>query len=264
MILDEYLDYLHESKWKRLLASGKLAKKDLMKIKKAGLPKSQRKWTAGVDKGTENILKKKGIRSTNRYHNQMAKNKGVKPGTRLKGSTGVLSSHAITNPGKKPSIHTPSGIRKKRQTFRAITKRHEADELTRKTRMATRKGKKNPLEPSLKGTSTAHSSPEVLRRERELTRTSHKLYGKKGGSAILPHIRKKITGEYKDIPSKKVIKKMEKKISKAPAKDLKKMRDDMAKLKPEERRKAMKKYIKSGEGSRSGRKKWTKIILRKQ
>ena len=57
---------------------------------------------------------------------------------------------------------------------------------------------------------------------------------------------------------------MEKKISKAPAKDLKKMRDDMAKLKPEERRKAMKKYIKSGEGSRSGRKKWTKIILRKQ
>lgn len=107
-IIDNYLEFLDENKWTQMLKAGKLKPTDLRRIQKSkaagdpllkkalekggkavkskslkntgavkkatsgkGMVKSAKQ--AGVEKGTENILKKKGIKSRNIPQHQFTK-----------------------------------------------------------------------------------------------------------------------------------------------------------------------------------------------
>ena len=248
MILDDYLIYLHEaSKWKHLLKNldisadtlkrikttkhGKdpLAKKAREKLIKAGKSKeaakkypkrhhrsgvkSHRQFTAGVSKGAENIIKKHGGKISRKLGSAADRVKGAKPQDTMHNP---MLAFANTTPGKKPVVHVAAGVTKKQAGLRAQVKKHEADEIAAQARMRKVKGKRKMF---AGGTEGSHASPEVLRREREISRMAVNLHGKKGHGDYLSNLRGS-KGEYREIPEggKKAIRKMEKKAAAARAK----------------------------------------------
>ena len=111
MIIDDYLLYLHESKWKSLLRAGKLTQSQLRRIQqyrpgpdkfyvkyllkhgdargaqeylaKKGIVKSARSWLDGVERGSKNILKKHNVDisysiGSNRYKSNVSTDPSVK------------------------------------------------------------------------------------------------------------------------------------------------------------------------------------------
>jgi len=216
MFIDNYLNYLQEdfieeSKWKRLLAAGKLKKQDLRRIQKAKLPKSKRQWIAGVEKGSVAKVKKSGGRVSNKYHDTALPDYdwAANPGKKLKNPQ---HSHAKVSPGARASIHVPKRKGGKDQITRAVIKRHEADELRTLMKMQKHKGKRKMIAGRVGFHPTAksfHASPEVMRREKELATTAAGLYGKKGAKPKKFRIKR---GEYKEIPEggRKATRKIEK------------------------------------------------------
>ena len=208
-----FIDMILESKWKKMLAAGKLGKDSLRKIQKAGLPKSKKDYFEGIEKGTKNILKKQGAKETNVLHQVKAKMTGMKPGDKVKNP---LSSHSIVTP-RKARIHVPAAkdVASNQRELAKVVKRHEADEIVAINKQF--KKLKRPGSPMFGATAgPGHASDTVLKNERKITNTANALYGKtKGGRGIINKARKK-TGEYKKVDklSKKDVKKHDKKLIK--------------------------------------------------
>jgi len=270
-IIETYLDYLqedeylNESKWKALLRTGKLSKKALRKIqkyklkadplyvkslikkgqkakadeylKKKGIVKSARQWLAGVEKGSQNILKKTGTNVQNKPNVIFSKQTGLPIGKNLKDP---MHAHAVTST-KKSTMHVPSGLSKKQQGLSTLIKRHETDEVRMgKKKLKAAKANLSSLQPT---SSYGHLSDEVLRREKELTNTAAALYGKKSGANTLRKLRKQ-TGEYDAIKhmTKKDIAKQDKALTTQIKNATKQEIDAIKKLSPEQRKEVIKGY----------------------
>jgi len=198
MLLDDYLDYLYESKWKRMLAAGKLKASDLKRIKKGRLHKTQSQWTKGVEKGTAQKIRKAGGKTSGKYSKQVwfPPSKYIKDPMQAHTDVSTKTIHAVKKKHLKP----------KEKTLGAITKRHEADEFT----ISKKKGvgiRQRALSRKVKGVS--HASDEVLRREKELSNITKGLYGKRSIEKLSKY--RKGSKEYERIrPTKKKIKRAEK------------------------------------------------------
>ena len=262
--VEEWIDYVYESRWKRLLAQGKITRQQLSRIKKhrgkpdplyvkqllrqgkkkqadaylrkRGIVKTATQWFAGIERGTQRMMRKKGIRSSSKFSPVQARaHRGKKGGSKI---TSIYQSHASPNMDKgRFIIHTKAKPKKKEARAATIVKRHEAEEAkSGLSRM------KKGVHPHVSGTRGGHQSDEILRRERELVRTSKGLYGKGGGIHKMSSVRRK-TKEYETIPSKKQIKKIERGVIKKE----KRYTDTglglgarLKKMSPEEREKFMK------------------------
>jgi len=226
--VEEYLVYLDESKWKRLLAAGKLTKDNILKIqkfkggadplyvkqllkqgkrhqadaylKKKGIVKPSKVWLAGVERGTQNILKRYKVKVKNKFF-----------GAPIDTLDAKVVTKRFTN---KPVVYAAStkGVPRKTKAHRTLIKRHEADEVRTGKRLAGKHYGDLRYKTDLRSTATtSHWSDEVLRKERELVRTASALYGRKGGGPQMEKLRK-MTGEYKSlIKSRKQIAKYDKK-----------------------------------------------------
>jgi hypothetical protein len=228
MLLDDYLDYLYESKWKRLLAAGKLGKDDLRKIQKAGLPKSRKQWLAGVEKGSEEKVRKIGGKVHHRF------GPGVSAGGEGKKIKDPMKSYASNK-----DIHVPAGVSKKQRSTAAIVKKHEADEASIYNKLRKKVGSSF----DVKTTATVpgkHMSDEVLRRERELIRTHSALYGKKPIKKFVK-TRKTADDVYKTVGSKKQIKKYDRRKQREHQKYLKRLEMIAKQRKAQELKKGSKK-----------------------
>ena len=188
-----------ESKWKKLVAAGKLGKGSLRRVQKAKLPKSRKDYMAGVDKGTKGIMKKHGAKVQHKPDQVFATAQGMEKGKSVKD---IMLSHGTVS-GKKKRIHVPKSkdIKPKERELSKIVKRHEADEISQGSRQL--KKHRTVANASIAGAGqTAHMSDKVLNNEKKLRNTADALYGKKGGRGKLNKIRKK-TGEDKAIAKMK-------------------------------------------------------------
>lgn len=272
MLLEEYLDYLHESKWRRLLAQGKLTKtmlrriqkyrgapdqlyvKQLLKqgkhkqatqyLKSKGIVKPARLWLTGVEKGTQNILKKLGAKVLHKPDVTFAKTLaptglgkeiGVEVGKTMKKPFGSHSKTSLG--GAKVRVHIPTGLKKKEHGLGVLIKRHEADEARAAAKQIKSKFAKGVAIPVGGG----HLSSDVLRRERELVRIAKALYGKGGGGKQLSKFRRK-SGEYEILKmgSRKKFLKHEAELRKSMIEFSKEQKREIAKLPPDERKMALK------------------------
>jgi hypothetical protein len=179
------------------------------------LLKSRKKYEAGIRKGTKRIMRKMGARdvevpdvsytkgvkaasAAGAISPKMRKKMGrIEPGKKL---TSIYGAHGKVEAGKSPTLHFPKGKHKGVGTY---VKRHETGEIKAGSKIVkSRKlGKQERV-------GRGHTSDEVLRRERELTRVGSKLYGSRGARE-LKKLRKK-GGEYEKLGTKKDIKKREK------------------------------------------------------
>jgi len=214
LLYEEVLYHVAESRWKRLLATGKLTKTQLRRIqrykgapdplyvkqllkqgkvdqanrylRKRRIVKSAKQWLAGVERGTENILKRYGAK---------VKHTEVPLIARVLKTSVKKTEGGATNALKKvPTIHVPSAsqVSKKRRGKWILTKRHETDEV----RVAKKLSKKVKNPHAVHATKVfSHISPEVLAKERELVRTAKALYGRHGGGREFSKMRK-ISKEY--------------------------------------------------------------------
>jgi len=209
-IYETVLYYVAESRWKRLLAAGKLTKSQLLRIqrykgapdplyvkqllkkgkvtqageylKKRGIIKSAKQWLAGVERGTQNILKRYGAKVK---HSLPA---GTARSPKQLKIRGTKQAHALPYK-KRPSIHVASGskVTKKQRGDWFLTKRHEADEV----RTAKKLMKYSKIAGSERASQVfSHVSPEVLRKEKELVNTAKALYGRHGGGREFAKLRK--------------------------------------------------------------------------
>jgi len=208
LLYEEVLYFVAESRWKRLLAAGKLTKKQLRRIQKykgapdplyvkqllkkgkiqqanqyiknKGIIKTAKDWLIGVEKGTQNILKRYGAKIKHTEHPRVLKASNKVMKKKSGGSADILR--------RTPAIYVPSGstVKKKERGEWIITKRHEADEIR-----VGRKLMKKAKEPfAVFGAHTfSHISPEVLAKERELVRTAKALYGRHGGGREYSKLR---------------------------------------------------------------------------
>jgi len=265
LLYEEVLYHVAESRWKRLLAAGKLTKKQLRRIqkykgapdplyvkqllkqrkfkqadeyiKKRGIVKSARAWIAGVEKGTQNILKHYKAKVLHKpsagYAKAMAGQFGLKPGKTMRKWKGAHAT--LSFGGGRRRAHLPTGLKKKEQTLGAIVKRHEADEI----RAGVSQLKSKHARGFIAKPGGSHISREVVRREKELVNTAKQLYGDKGPLKTLQKIRK-FGGEYKHLPSKNVIKKEERKLRKKIIDDIRNTRKELKELPPDMRKDAFK------------------------
>lgn len=202
-----YEKYFIEQKWMKLLRQGKLGKDALRRIQKSGLAKSARKWTTGVNTGAENIAKKKGTTIAR----DLFRPEDIRRG----------EYYHIP----KDKIHLKSNVTTKSRLDDILAKRHEADEASL-IKKHTNKYQRPSW--SMKG---KHASNEVLRRERELTRVGQSLYGKSKMNPKASSLLKfrKGSGEYKNIGTKKGIKKIDRMLASGSIKNVFKKEFDQIK-----------------------------------
>jgi len=207
------------------LKQGKHAHADAY-LKKKGIVKSARQWLAGVEKGTQNMLKKMRTKVQHKPDAVYARMTGQDLGKAMKDP---WASHAKVAPGgKKSRVHVATGLKKKEQGLGTIIKRHETDEVVASKKLM--KGKRTRTA-ALPVSVSTHISDEVLRKERKLVNTAKALYGKETGGHKMAKIRKG-TGEYKNMFSKSA----EKAKRKDALKQMKSQMIDFSKLSPEEKK----------------------------
>jgi hypothetical protein len=260
MNLNTYLiflqeDILNENKWKALVKMGRLSEpavkrilqlthdadplyvKQLLKLGKGkqaaeylakkGIAKSPAEWTAGVEKGTENILKQHGFTVRNIPHNSFAKKLDLKPGEKLKNT---WQSHSVINKHTgKGTIFVPNDkvVPPKEKLWHAIVKRHETDELRvgrKAEKILGTGGRGYVTSHSTKGN---HMADEVLRREKELLYFSRQMYPEESAQAVASRVA---TGEYMPFQFK-----AKKQMDKELIANLKKAKDDYIKFVKEAR-----------------------------
>lgn len=211
-IVESYLNFLNENKWKSLLRAGKINNDQLRRIQKyrpsadklyvksllkkgdttgaqeylakKGIIKSARAWLAGVEKGNKNLILKNKI---NVHRNQNNSKESYMSKSEDLYDINLARTKTLKNKNIGDDI---------------LTKRHEIDEvgLHKKLSSSSNVGVNSSL--------GSHVSDEVLRREKELMDTSKSLYSNKRGNLNITKFRKQ-TGEYDILPSKKEIKKMD-------------------------------------------------------
>ena len=273
ILYEKVLYMVVESRWRKLLAMGKLSTgkgsalrriqkdkgapdplyvKQLLKqgkqkqadayLKKRGLIKSARSWLAAVERGTQNILKRykaKVLHKPDTSFTKMVAASGAEQATGLKvGKTmrNPLGAHAKISPGGgRRRVHVATGVKKKDQGLATIFKRHEAGEIqsgVKQSKSKLSKGTVIPMKPEY-----GHISDEVLRKERELTRTAKALYGKKAGGKTVSKMRKQ-TGEYSQLgkKGKREIAKGEKELRKDMIQQIRDQRKEVKGMSPEEKK----------------------------
>jgi len=260
LLYEEVLYFVAESRWKRLLAAGKLTKKQLRRIqkykgapdplyvkqllkqgkisqanqyiKKRGIVKSAKQWLAGVERGTQNILKRYGGKEKHKASVLYALiSRDIKPRKPL---TKITQSYSqpmgtLALRTKHPSIHTvsPSRLKKKERGFATLAKRHEADEVRTAQKTLRRTKSRSAVGIIARHQGGGHMSDEVLRKERELVRAAKALYGRHGGGREMEKLRK-MSGEfYKKLGSKKEISKADRKAIRDFEKQLAKVRAEI-------------------------------------
>jgi hypothetical protein len=270
-VLYEHVLYMvAEASWKRRLAQGVLKRADIRRIQKArggpdplyikqllkqgkdklaqahlkkkGIVKSAREWLVGVEKGTQNILKKYKVKVLHKPDVSVTRmataSGGAEVGGLKVGKTmrAPLGAHAKIKPGGgKRRIHVASGVKKKEYGMATQFKRHEAGEIqsaVKQSKSKLSKGTIMPLKPEY-----GHMSDEVLRKERELTRTSKALYGKKAGGKQISKMRKQ-SGEYAQLGKrgKKEIAKSEKELRKNMIHMIRTQKKELKNMKPADRK----------------------------
>lgn len=240
IIIEEYLFYLQENKWKEMLRLGKLSVgkgsalrriqqyknlpdkyyvKQLMKdgkIKDAqqylaqrGIVKSARTWLSGVEKGSNNRIKKMGTKIIHIPDAGHAKIIGA-PETIGKDMTNPLHDYSkVSQGGKRSVMHLAvTGTTKKDYPLRTIFKRHETDEVDYAKKLM--KKYKGSGDMAGAGSAGGHVSDEILRRERELER-SGLMHGNKSGSKDINYLRTATKEKFLKIPeTSKEMKKLDK------------------------------------------------------
>lgn len=242
--LDSYLNYLDENKWSKMVQAGKLGQASINRLTKAGVVKPVDKWLSGINKGTENIIKKTGGKVVNKpdmfYANQQGFSKDVG-----KNISNVYKSHGTATFGKN-RLHVPNSenIPKPQRVILPLVKRHEVDEIRIMNKLAKKYGMSKLAASQQWGglSKHGHVSDEVLRKEKELTDLGSKLYGRSSGAPQLTRIRR-IGGEYENIGTKKEIAKLNAKKIKETDKLMKQQKLDVSKLSPEEKQAYRKQII---------------------
>jgi hypothetical protein len=192
-------DPLAKKEYKKALR-GKKSNKSvgelLQNAKSQKLIKSEKDWTKGVEKGTQNILKTHNALEAKHMPITQSELKSMK----LDPHTDVPFTRKASNYGEKHKVYVPERIKSDiGEKEHAIIKRHESDEVRALNRVKSDsnipKIVSNPSEKfkqyNVKSTKLgSHVSPEVLKQELKLRNTS-KLYG---GTPALDKMRR-ITGE---------------------------------------------------------------------
>ena len=142
------------SKWKRMVSGGQLTKAAIKRMKQAGIGKTARKHTAGLEKGMKNIQKQHGIK--------VKKTGVINPDQAMSGQYDTVSK-TITIP--------------KKQDGNVLVKRHEFDEAQVAHKLAKRGIPNVSSDLSSPGSVTySHVSPEVLKRERRWLKFAKNYY----------------------------------------------------------------------------------------
>ena len=175
-----------QSKLKALLAAGKLGAKSVARAGKAGLFKSRKNYFAGIEKGSNEIIRKKRIRVSHFPDAEFATNKKLQVGQKL---TDLNNSHAVINKTKSV-IHIPDhkDLIGKDKDLASLVKRHEIDEV----RAGQKQIKKSGEFTTTTTSRDQHLSNHILKNEREITNTANSLYGKKDGRQRINKFRKNI------------------------------------------------------------------------
>jgi hypothetical protein len=184
------------TKWKDMIRRNKLSKDSLEKLRKSKVAVPIRRYIKGVKQGTDNIMKKN--RATFVDH----------PGV---DSVHPQSDKYITTHMSDPlfgRIHRVAGLKGKERRDSFIGDRHEADEID-----IERKFETNPMRMN-RNTLSVHSSPRVLKRERNILKHAATMYRNKKGDYLGSTLAKDriASGEY-DVLNKlkpKQIRKIEK------------------------------------------------------
>jgi len=193
-LLEQYLEYLDEtfkdideqkSKWKQMVASGKLSPEQIERLKKSGIVKPEKKYLKGFEHGTK-ILRRKS-------------NMPIRKGTELQKIHGPVTASGylldknlrgihlpevpknvdLNAPANLPSIlKTQYGIKTWGDylKIKPYIKRHEADEARATSKSMKKYGviAQGDLQKSVGGT---HGSPSVLNKERKYMSYTSKVYG---------------------------------------------------------------------------------------
>lgn len=205
-LLENYLEYLNElNKWEKKVQSGEMSKQDLARIRKAKIARDADSFRKGIDKGSDNIIKR--AQSTLKYSKKANKEGPKTIDSRLKslfnkpGSTIHMPSDKYGGIfGSQDKINKPE----KWDRLAPYVKRHEADEA----RYSTKQMKKHKVGGAISFTRDVknaetgktiysrevglHASPGVLKKEKELTDFTSRMYG---DAKKLRQYRNK-TGEY--------------------------------------------------------------------
>lgn len=205
-LLENYLEYLNElNKWEKKVQSGEMSKQDLARIRKAKIARDADSFRKGIDKGSDNIIKR--AHSTLKYSKKANKEGPKTIDSRLKslfnkpGSTIHMPSDKYGGTfGAQDKINKPE----KWDRLAPYVKRHEADEA----RYSAKQMKKHKVGGAISFTRDVknaetgktiysrevglHASPGVLKKEKELTDFTSRMYG---DAKKLRQYRNK-TGEY--------------------------------------------------------------------
>jgi hypothetical protein len=167
-ILEEYLQYLDEqkTKWKQKIIAGKLSPEQVEKLKKSGIVKPEEEYLAGLNKGSQNIINRYGVKFKRKNPTSFKRSSGSSKGQST--MTGAKYSAA------KKTITIPKSMTGAEY---AAAKRHEVDEVRAIEKL---KRKFKITNKDILGNARYHShfSPEVLANERKYLTMINRLYDK--------------------------------------------------------------------------------------
>ena len=181
----------------------KLSDEARKKLQAAGVIKPESEYLQGIERGSDNIIKKHNVKvHTGKLAKELTNDFG--------GASAMLGPFG----GKHVLLNPDSPILKNSRDA-AQARRHELDELIIGGKNAKKYGNKGTTQVRKNGKLVGtHTSPRVIKREFERQKQIHNLYGSDKQS-ILPRVRK-MTGEYQAVKNMtpKQIRKMERTASK--------------------------------------------------
>lgn len=221
-ISEQLINYLEErTKWKDMVAAGKLGKASIRKLHTGGVAKTAKQYEDGIEKGTQNILKKANAKEVNDipWHHPLLKLISNKTKENLK----MLDVDEFNKMGDRARSFTYKGhfgrggrvyAPTKAGTSNALVKRHEANEALE----LARKKKKYGFGSMFSGGGTAtdgHLHPRVVAKEKRDVELHSRLFGNAksgiGEEAKAMADLRKYTNEYETLKEKlKDAKKVEK------------------------------------------------------
>jgi len=224
IFLENYLEYIYElNKWEKKVQSGEISKKDLDRIRKAKLARDADSFRRGIDKGSDNIIKK--AQSTIKYSKKANKEGPLTTDKKLKNIFNKPGStiHMPTDKyggvfGSQNKINKPE----KWNRIKPYIKRHEADEARYSSKIRKKYNQSGAVNftndyvinnTTYEETIGTHASPGVLKKEKELTDFTSKMYG---DAKKLRQYRNK-SGEYEFVKNmtNKYINKFDKAVAKS-------------------------------------------------
>lgn len=210
-MIDIYLTLLQEeyteeqSKWKAMVAAGKVSRKGIERLRRSGLIKPEAEYWKGIEKGTENIMKRTGMRPLPNWMRKFIPQQYLDAVEASGPMTITLrNKHFLLMP-KNPNkfienLKSNLGSKLTKQEYERIIqfiKRHEADE-SREAMKNVKKfgdyGRGFAQHVTTAGPVGQHVSPAVLQKEKRIADYASKLY--KDSFTSWYQLRNGITKEY--------------------------------------------------------------------